>query len=540
MDSLKTSSWVPPLDGRSGTLGCVGLALLLLGGCAIDRSREVEIAEPIDPGTISEVRDLIEGTHGTILPDCDGNGISDLIETGPTHFGFVRETGPFPVDMIPRQPLSADLDGDMRAEIMSLNHPSADIDDGSLSVVWDDWIEADDRRSDSVPLWESAYVRQAIAGDFTENGSSDVVVLYEQLEIRGVSHYEVPKLVVLRNAGDGALVHRRFTDEYTLGNWRDDAYRMVAADYDGDRDIDLFVTWKDGSETTYGRGYKVALFTNRSDRADGDLFDVRSGISTFYDFNGAIATAHLDEDSDLEVLVPYAGGTRGGCTPPVCCATRACLAVLTPSWGDRWEVIHLDMGDDAVRDVAAADLDRDGRADLVIWREDSNELQVLLNVGTGEVSDDAAIFGDPVAYAMGDDVRSFLLTDLNGNGDPDLVAVNGTDDQVTVRLGLGDGNFSRPASYATGPAPRKVATARLARGEFPALVIATTGDDSLDVLRNTTVAATALDCNRNRKPDTCDIEDGTSMDRNRDGIPDECPTLRPLEPTGPLGGPPPL
>ena len=109
---------------------------------------------------------------------------------------------------------------------------------------------------------------------------------------------------------------------------------------------------------------------------------------------------------------------------------------------------------------------------------------------------------------------------------------------VTVSLGMGDGSFSRSASYATGPNPNAVATAQLERGRFPALVITTLADDSLDLLVNTTRAATARDCNRNRKPDNCDIADGTSTDRNGDGIPDECLSLRPLEPTGPLGRPP--
>lgn len=307
----------PPLRPLGQAISTLGLTVMLLGGCALNPNIDREdAAELIDPGGLNEVWDLLESSHSTLLPDCDGNGIGDLQETGPTRFGFAREVGPFPVDVRARHALSADLDGDGWAELMSLNHPGSDIEDGSLSVVWDDWIAADDRRSDSVALRESALVRHAIADDFTENGSRDIAILYEQLEIRGVSHYQVPKLVLLRNAGDGVLVHRRFVDEYTLGDYRDTTYRMVAADYDGDRDVDLFVTWKDGSESAYGRDYKVALLTNRSDLADdGALFDVRSSISSIdAESTGAIVAAHLDGDRDLELITPY----DSQCAAPSC------------------------------------------------------------------------------------------------------------------------------------------------------------------------------------------------------------------------------
>ena len=34
-----------------------------------------------------------------------------------------------------------------------------------------------------------------------------------------------------------------------------------------------------------------------------------------------------------------------------------------------------------------------------------------------------------------------------------------------------------------------------------------------------------LDCNLNRRPDSCDIADGRSADRNTNGVPDECEDL---------------
>lgn len=68
---------------------------------------------------------------------------------------------------------------------------------------------------------------------------------------------------------------------------------------------------------------------------------------------------------------------------------------------------------------------------------------------------------DAVEYAMGDFPQSVALADLNGDGRLDVMTANRRNNSVTVRLGAGEGTFAEPASYTTDPEPLFVRAADL-------------------------------------------------------------------------------
>jgi hypothetical protein len=99
-----------------------------------------------------------------------------------------------------------------------------------------------------------------------------------------------------------------------------------------------------------------------------------------------------------------------------------------------------------VSDVAVADVNGDGRPDLVT-ANDNNSFSVLLGYGDGR-------FASPLTYGLGPDTEpgSVAIGDLNGDGKPDLVFQAGLD--VLTLLGRGDGTFDTPQTWttsATGP-----------------------------------------------------------------------------------------
>jgi Bacterial Ig-like domain (group 3)/FG-GAP-like repeat len=102
--------------------------------------------------------------------------------------------------------------------------------------------------------------------------------------------------------------------------------------------------------------------------------------------------------------------------------------------------------------LAVADLNRDGKLDVVVANGDSNTVGVLLGNGDGTLR-------PAITYSSGGlSPRSVAVADVNGDGKPDLVVANcgsgcggGTEVAVvSVLLGNGDGTFQPAVAYDSG------------------------------------------------------------------------------------------
>ena len=103
--------------------------------------------------------------------------------------------------------------------------------------------------------------------------------------------------------------------------------------------------------------------------------------------------------------------------------------------------------DTFVAAVASADLNNDGRMDLVVAPLNaSREIVVLLGRGGSEG------FGPPISFPIGGDPRHVSIGDLNGDGKPDLVVtLDGFSDPIggrfVILLNDGTGKFSVQSEF---------------------------------------------------------------------------------------------
>ena len=97
------------------------------------------------------------------------------------------------------------------------------------------------------------------------------------------------------------------------------------------------------------------------------------------------------------------------------------LFASTPLF-DTW--ISYDAGD-RPSSVVAADLDGDGKLDLIVANYGGNNVSVFRNYGNGT-------FASKADYAAGNGPLSVFVADLDGDGKPDLVVANVGSNTVSV------------------------------------------------------------------------------------------------------------
>ena len=274
----------------------------------------------------------------------------------------------------------------------------------------------------------------------------------------------VPGIVVLAHAASAQLPQPEgFSTQNIISQAADRAESVVAADLDGDGDVDVL-------SASAGDG-KVAWYENLG----GGAFGPQRLISQLGTNPQQVVADDLDGDGDLDVLwtgiqsdqIVWHRNLGGGSFGPgqaLSISTASPLSITTSDLdgdGDRDIVaafltqnggvaIFQNLGGGAFgaqqsqpnvvgiyRYVRAADLNGDGRPDLLVSRQQTSEFQIIPNFGN-------LSFGAPFALPTpgGFQVtRSIEAADLDGDGNLDLLTTLNTPNGTYWHRNLGGGIF---------------------------------------------------------------------------------------------------
>jgi len=235
---------------------------------------------------------------------------------------------------------------------------------------------------------------------------------------------------------------------------------IVAADLDGDGGPDLAVT-ENASDN-------ILFFKNNG---DGITFTLRSPDQGSGIDPGAILAANLDNSPGLDLAVVNENDYR----------ITVLLKREDPFSFIRDE-IYASLDEENPKSISSGDFDSDGYTDLVVAFPSSDVVNIIKSNGNGT-------FGPPVSHTVGAGPTSVVASDFDLDNDVDLAVTRvGTpstpEDTVTVLMNNGDGSFTSPVDYLTGENPVSVFASDVDGDGNPDLVVANKGSDTVSVFKN--------------------------------------------------------
>jgi len=263
------------------------------------------------------------------------------------------------------------------------------------------------------PIKISSSARKVALGDANRDGKLDILVAQHD-------SYEV---VVLLGDGRGGFKPAASSPVVAASGPRPHTHDIAAADINADGKLDILTTNANDNSVSALLGDGRGSFA----QAPGSPF--RAGRHPY----DVVTTCDVNNDGKLDLVTPNLRGNAimvmlGDGTGSFSEAAGAPFAVQTrPGY------------------VAVADLNRDGKLDIVATHDDYPIVAVLLGDGLGGFKPAPE---SPLKPSFA--VWGVAIGDVNGDGANDLVCGSQMDDGIAILLGDGSGGFTE----SSAPAPR--------------------------------------------------------------------------------------
>jgi hypothetical protein len=197
-----------------------------------------------------------------------------------------------------------------------------------------------------------------------------------------------------------------------------------------------------------------------------------------------IAIGDLDGDGKPDLAVANSGAN----TVSVYRNTSTSGSITTSSFASR---VAFTTGSFPTH-VAIGDIDGDGKPDLVVSNQSSFNISVLRNVSTsGSIT--TGSFQSHVTFAAGAG-QKVAIADIDGDGKPDVVVANGVSNTVSVLRNtstsgsITTGSFAAQVALNVNSVPLSVTIGDLDGDSKPDLAVTRRDDNSVAIYRNTSTS----------------------------------------------------
>jgi hypothetical protein len=325
-----------------------------------------------------------DGAGDVVTANRASNSCSVLLNNGTGTFGAAQG---FPVGASPAAVALGDFDNDGRPDVMTANSSSSSLsllrNNGSGALLPPVILGG----GPGTGLFALAIV------DVDRDGNQDVVWLAAT----------APHVMVGRGNGAGG-----FTGATVILPPGSAPTGFALVDFDRDGDQDLVVANASTSTLIRVGNDGSGTFSTHSVVPIGSI-----GVP-----NG-IAVGDVNGDGRSDVVVTVDGGRVG--------------VLLDDGAGGYQTAMNLDLSAQASM-PALADVNRDGLFDLAVTLRDLGSLSVLLGDGAGRFT-----FGTSFPTAVQAQPSQLAVTDLSGDGAPDIVSANANSIGNTIAVLLGEG-----------------------------------------------------------------------------------------------------
>jgi len=397
-----------------------------------------DISSPVSTLTFSTSYNFAGGPYGMIAADFNGDGKLDLaamsLPTGATSNLSVSVqlgNGDGSFQMPVNYPLdgnggsvsivAADFNGDGKLDIAVLNIGGCGVDvcANTISVL----LGNGDGTFQPQTAYPTALGAQfLLVGDFNRDGKLDLAT-GNNSDIHLNNYNGLPTVSVLLGNGDGTFQSHV---DYPVGDNVTTITTMVAGDFNGDGNLDLTCMSDDAKN--------VAELSILLGNGDGSF---QAATQTSLPTHGqSLITADVNGDGKLDLVSTVNTSPNG-------------VVYVSLGNGDgSFQPGVSYMAGDSPAVVAAADINGDGKLDLVVASDLSSAVSILPGNGDGTFQS-AVSFPASFPGAQANALPSLVIGDFNGDGRIDLAVLN-TDnvgllnDSLTVLL---QGSF--PAALLT-------------------------------------------------------------------------------------------